>query len=499
MRTSLRFVAISFLLLLIFASFSLAATKNVEQEARKYVLKGEGASYYILNGSDGKTYYVVQIDEKNALVFNEKVEVVLSETQLATILKDYYKQSGATGFTDESRTELLGRFNESNVLFERCNTYFYDNVETNYYYAQWLCVGPGAGPVCDIVFARRAAWKTAWDAYAAKVDLLRAATTKEEIQSALAQIEETGKTAKNATVMFDDPNKGFAFLRYGATMKQDPKCGWDYSHLDKVLELSAPAMRNKITDVAAEAKELVRIYNERKDVAAIKEVQVEGKTLLEKAINVTSLVRFKFGPMDAKFKEVDDGYSKLKNVTTLESATTVLATMKTKYGELELLVSDPAGLLYTYNGTVSQVAAAKAGIDAAEQKYGANESRVISLRNEYVDLVKSLAILDQRLQNNTQIETTELTAISEKADNLRTRALNLPVKQNELDLTTIAAIVVLGATLIGIAIYVLKFRKKGGGEKEMSLKQVMGSNTERRLEKEPIDRDQHRKAMFPKV
>ncbi len=481
-----------------------AAEKSVETEARKYVLRGESASYFILNTTDGEVFYVVQIDDKNSFVFDDNVEVVLDETTLAEVLKEYYAQSGATGFTDASKAELLDKFNQSDVLFNNCHTEFYEFVETNFFWSQYRCVDTATGQVCDAAFAQRKRWKNAWDIYKAKVQLLKSATTREDIASALEQIEAGAIDAKNQTLAMDDAGIGYAYF-LGDTMDKDAECLFNYGLLDGVISLSSAAMRNQITDVEAEAIELKRIYNTRKDVFQVKEIQDEGRELLEKAINLTVIVPGEFGPLDDGVAEIEENHNKLREATTLDSATNYFNLMKTKYDELEALVNDPSGLLFAYNETITADAAAENAIAQAREKYGADDTRVIDLDNERKTLSEEINGVKLRLggggdENATAVTVDELKALTEIAENIRVRAANMPSKQNELDLVTISAIVVLVATVIGIVIYVVKFRKKRGGGKEIDYKTVMGSGGHHKApEKEKVDEEQHRRAMFPKL
>jgi len=496
MKTSIRLVAICFLALIAFAALSQAASKSVDTEARKYILRGESATYFILNSSSGSLFYVVQIDDKNSLVFDAAVNPITSESVLASVLKEYYEQSGATGFTEASKKELLDDFNQSDVLFNKCHDNFKDLVEDNFFWFQFNCVKLSVGKVCDAEFAQRLRWKTAWDNYRAKVELLKSATTAAEIE-----IETAGKDARNETLIFDDAGVGYAyFMKY--TMDKDPVCSFRYDLVDRVIELSGPAYRNKITDIDSEAREIIRIYNERKDVLKIKEVQSKGKEVLDKAINKTAIISVKFAPIDNKYKEVEAGYDLIKNTTTLEAATNQLNAMNVKYNELAEMIDNPEGLLYAYNKTRFANEDAKKAIEEAAKKYTDTDLRVIELQKELDGAEDELDLVNAKLSNNTEVTTAELQKLQVKFSDIGKRAQTLPSKQNELDLTTTVAIVVLVAAVIGVVVYVLKFRKKGGGgfkEKEMDIRTVMGSGTSKGpLEREKVDTEQHRKAMFPK-
>ncbi|MBI5224374.1 hypothetical protein HY989_00730 [Candidatus Micrarchaeota archaeon] len=497
MTINFRFIGLFFLLLIAVASFAHAADKTVDSEARKYVLKGESASYLILaNITGGKTYYVVQIDEKNSFVFDEKINPVLDESILLEVLKEYYKQSGATGFTENSKTELLSKFNQSDALFNACHYEFYEFVETNFFWAQFRCVDASTGKVCDAAFAQRKRWKDAWEIYREKIQLLKTAASKSETVSALEQIETAAKKAKNETLFMDTPG-GFEYF-LGKPMSEENKCLFQYGLVDDVIALSAPAMRNKITDINTEAKELINIYNSRKDVVKVKELQSEGATVLQKAVNATDFIRIKFGPTDQKFKEIEASYEKLRSATTLELASKNFNDMKTKYDELQSIINNPEGLLSTYNRTFTNINAAEIAIEASKKKYGNNDDRVIKMSNERIELSNQLGAIDKRMANNSVVTAKEIKEIGDKAENLKNRALGLPSKQNELDLSVIAAIVVIVVAIIGVIL--MKKRKSGGNHKEVSIKDVMGSGTEKRqLEREKVDESQNRKAMFPKL
>ncbi|MFH1750697.1 MAG: hypothetical protein ABH863_03405 [Candidatus Micrarchaeota archaeon] len=503
MKTSMRLAAICFIALIAVSAFAGAADKSVDSEARKYILRGESATYFILNASDGNIYYVVQIDDKNSLVFNEKVDVITDEAKLVNILRDYYLESGATGFTEATKLDLINTFNESEVLFTKCHYNFYNYVESNFFWAQYRCIDAATGTVCDKAFAQRKKMKDAWDVLHEKVELLKVADSTGATGDALSQIYGAATDAKNETVNFDDAGIGYRYF-LGETMDKDPVCGFRYDLMDRVIELSGPAYQNKITDINTEAKEMIKIYNLRKDVMRIKEVQTLGREVLEKAINKTTVVPVKFTPIDSKLKEIENDYEVLKNATTIDSATNYLNAMNLKYAALETLIDDPAGLLFSYNKTRTADSEARAAIDAAIEKYTETDTRVMGLKNEFAQAGIELDQIDKKLTNGTEVTVAELQAMETKYESIRRRAAGLPSPQNELDLTTIVAIVVVVATIIGVLIYVLKFRKKGGGGgfhyKEVDIKTVMGSGTEKRhLEKEKVDTEQHRKAMFPKL
>ncbi|MEK6953765.1 MAG: hypothetical protein AABX01_02070 [Candidatus Micrarchaeota archaeon] len=503
MKTNMKFAGFAMLFLLLIAAFSNAATKNVDDEARKYVLRGESAEYFILNTSEGKVFYVVLIDGKSSLVFNDKVDPVTDEATLVSVLRDYYLQSGATGFTEATKADLLRNYNESKVLFDKCHFYFYDLVETNFFWAQFRCVDASTGRVCDAVFAQRKRMKESWDVYDEKIQLLKTAASREQIGDALSQINIAGTKAKNETVYFDDAGVGYAYF-LGKTMEKDPFCAFKYGYVDEVIRLSGEAYRDKITDINTEALDIIRIYNSRKDVLKIKELQVQGREVLEKAINKTSVVPVKFAPIDAKYKEIEAAYEKLKNSSTFEGASNNFNTMNTRYGELAAIIDDPNGLLFSYNKTVSAEKYAKAAIDAAALKYTANDTRVIDLTNEHKSVRSEMDDVNKRLSNNSVVTVAELAKLEAKFIDIGRRALGLPSRQNELDLTTTVAIVVVLATLIGVVIYIVKFRKKGGSggihNKEMDIRTVMGSGEKKQpLAREEVDREQHRKAMFPKL
>ncbi len=495
-------MALGFFALILFSG--MLAAKNIDEEAKKYIMRGESATYFIMNESGQNVYYIVQIDDKNSLVFNEKIEVVLDEAVLADVLKQYYKISGATGFTEASKDELLNKFNESDVLFERCHAQFYDFVEDNFFWAQYRCVDASTGRICDEAFAKRKVWKAAWDDYKLKVQALRTASSRDEISSALEAIETAAKNAKNETIVFDDPGVGYRYF-LGNTMDKDPVCLFNYAYLDDVVALSSAAMRNKITDVNSEAKEVVAEYNKRRDVIKIKELQKNGRDVVQKAVDLTLKIDVKFAPLDAKKKEIEDLNEKLTKDESFTEASNDFNALNTKYGELEALVTDPNGLLYAYNRTLHSIDNAKLAIDESIKKYGDKDTRIIPLNNEYVDLVKDVGEINKKLANGTTVTAPELNTISEKADKIALRANGLQAKQNDFgDIWIIAALVVIVAFVIGILIYVIKKRSsgKGGGSapKEADIRVVMGSGgSKQSYEKEKVDSSQDRKAMFPKL
>ncbi|MFH1442690.1 MAG: hypothetical protein ABIG96_01530 [Candidatus Micrarchaeota archaeon] len=495
------------LLLLIAAMFANVVSADalddkISAEAKKYIMRGESASYFKMNlSTTGKTYFILQIDDKNSVVFDDRVAPVLNEAVLVEVLKDYYKVSGATGFTEQSKVDLFDKFNQSDYLFNLCHNNFYKYVEDAFFWYQFKCIDAATGRVCDLAFAQRARWKAAWDAYKAKVELLRTADTKDAIISALTQIEEAAKNAKNETIFMDDPSIGYRYF-LGNTMDKDPVCLFDYSLVDDVISLSSQAMRNKITDVNSEAKEIIAEFNKRKDVASVKELQTNGRDLMEKTKNLVLKVDVKFEPIEAKKAEIETANERLQNATLLETASANFNQMNVKYGELEALINDPKGLFYAYNNTLHSVDESKKSIDAAKKQFGDTDTRVIDLNNKYVDVVKDLAILGQRIANQTEVKVADFQAIAKRADELRDRANTLPTKQSDLnDPTIMAAIVVLVASVIGVIIYVLKFRKKGGGHvKEMEIKTVMGSGGNKPiLQREKVDSNQNKNAMFPKI
>lgn len=494
--TKMAFIGL-FALILISANVS-AATKSIDSEAKKYVLRGESATYFILNTTEGNVYYIVQIDDKNSLVFTENVEIVLNPTQLSSILKEYYAQSGASGFTDASKQKLLDDFNQSDFLYNKCHNNFYNYVETNFFWFQFNCIKLSVGIVCDREFAQRAKMNASWAEYRDSVQALKTATSSTDIKNSLEKIEAAAKKAKNDTLYFDDKYTGYSYF-LGNTMDKDPACKFDYSLMDSVLSLSSTAMRNKITDVDSEALELIKVYDSRKDILRLKELQTQGLGLMQKAINASTLP-IKYRPMTDKLKAVEASYDALRNATTFDSANTYFAAMNKDYADLEQMVKDPNSLLFIYNKTLTDVKAAEKAIEEAKKKYGKTDDRIITLNNEYYDVIVMLNETDHKFANKTQVTAAELDAIDKKAISVASRAEKLQIKQNEFDTPTVVMIVVIIATIIGIIIYVLKFKKKGGPTKQMEYKQVAGSGQSRAsIENERVDKEQNRQAMFPKL
>ncbi len=71
-------------------------TKNIDTEAKNYVKRGEIATYFTLI-SNGETYYIVQINDKNSLIFDQYIDVVLDPAILDRVLVEYYRLAGVTG------------------------------------------------------------------------------------------------------------------------------------------------------------------------------------------------------------------------------------------------------------------------------------------------------------------------------------------------------------------------------------------------------------------
>lgn len=128
------------------------------------------------------------------------------------------------------------------------------------------------------------------------------------------------------------------------------------------------------------------------------------------------------------------------------------ATLTAKVGKYQALLVD-------YNYSKYQISQADAAIAKAQDRYGSTDQRVVDLKKQLDDVKITLKQSETSLSSGN-ISSLNIKGIGQNAEIIANNARNLRAQENEIDFTTIAAVLVLLIALAGGYYY---YRKQQGG------------------------------------
>ncbi len=172
------------------------------------------------------------------------------------------------------------------------------------------------------------------------------------------------------------------------------------------------------------------------------------------------------GSLSAKVEGIKQNYSaygidlkalsaELTNLNTLVGTAgfnNASATLSAKTGKYQALLVD-------YNYSKYQISQADAAIAKAQDRYGTTDQRIVDLKKQLEDVKISLKQGENALSAGN-ITSLNIKSIGQNAEMIANNARNLRAQENEIDFTTIAAVLVLIIALAGGYWY---YRKQQGG------------------------------------
>ncbi len=473
----------SLALLFVALVLPLVHAATIESSIAQYRIKNESAEYAPFE-SAGHKYYIVNFDKTMGLIFNDKLEGVEDEDALQKILYDFYQSAGTLGFSEVTAQEINQSYFQANATLFPCIHVFYDLVETNFLIADYRCLEPNTGRICDVAFKYRKNVSMNLEEMGEDVKSLvpqSVAGDASAIMGTLTKIRDEAKVLERDIGAFDGYYKFFR----GDSLASDQKCAYSGAPLRAVRTKADAGVTQGITDVKGDAKKLLVQYEKRKKFALVKDAQAKGDIVFKDAKAFAEVVEGKFAVngLKTRLARLQASLIPLANANDTAEGEKALADVNAEFQTMKEYTVKNEPLLLSYKLVSDTLMNASQAISKDKTKYTEADERIPVLEKKYLELKQRLDNERTEIElENTANTTQRLTALQEESTALFNRANNLPSKESEIDPLTGAAIAVLIVSGLGL-VYYFRTRKP---PKEVSMRDL-----------NKTDADQHRDAMMP--
>ncbi|MBU1197964.1 hypothetical protein KJ765_05660 [Candidatus Micrarchaeota archaeon] len=470
--------------LLIGVLMPVAEAATIENKISQFRLKNETAEYAEVTSGE-KAYYIVKFESELSLIFEkESLELVEDDLVLQQVIYDFFDSTGQLGFSDVTAQEINNSFYEAYHSYGICSDLFYEYVENNFFVRDYQCIETNTGKACDIAFSYRANLTDQWRDLKTEVDKiipLSLGGETDEITLVLTSIRDRSKAIETDVSGFDSY---YSFFR-GYFLADDPECGYSAAPLRATKTKAENSIEAGITDIKGEASRIKSLYELRRDISVVKDIQGRGDAVMEEAQTFANEVEemYLVDAVRTKMVRLDDAFDALRNTTNKEDAENAYANMNTILTEMKSFLETIRSDLEVYSQAAAIMQNASTSISRAKTKFGSGDLRVKEMETQYLDLGQRLDNERSELEiGNLANRTQNLQIIRDEAQAIDARARTLPAPESEIDPLIIATVVVLVLSMLGL-IYIFRIRKP---PKEVDIKELYARREE-----------QHRDVVMP--
>jgi hypothetical protein len=235
---------------------------------------------------------------------------------------------------------------------------------------------------------------------------------------------------------------------------------------------------------AMNASELVpRVYNQTvsrlpsamaKKSFYLKEVVYLNASIAANATSQAfySIRKVQLKSLNSSVKDLGKLINDIRDAKTVSAVSSLSSQFDSKANQLNQLISSFNSVTDDYNATSIAMASCASAVAKAKERFGETNERVRSLRSRQIALETRMSAAENNLAAGRVPNATEFKSIIDEANSLRLAAQNLGVQANEIDLTTIAAVVITVAAIAGLFWYFKRMKGGGYGGKEIDIKDL---------------------------